>query len=130
MANHQPQRFDPPGAPVRPTMAAVTVYGGIAYLSGVIAADDDGNLIGADDPAAQAKACVDGVERILAAAGATLDDVLRATCFATTADAAMAYIRERSSRMTNRPAATTVLVSELLLPGAMLEVEVIARIPG
>ena len=129
MANHQPQRFDPPGAPVRPTMAAVTVYAGIAYLSGVIAADDEGNLIGAGDPAAQAKACVDGVERILEAAGATLDDVLRATCFATTADAAMAYIRERSSRMTNRPAATTVLVSDLLLPGAMLEVEVIARVP-
>lgn len=90
----------------------------------------DGTLIGPGDPAEQAKACIDGVEKVLAAAGATLDDILRATCFGTTPEAVRAYIAERNSRLTQRVAATSVLVSERLLPGAMLEVEVIARMPA
>lgn len=130
MINDDIARIDPPGARVRPTMTAVTVYQGIAYLSGVIATDDEGNLIGAGDPVAQAKACVDEVERVLKAAGSSLDDVLRCTGFATSTEAGFAYIRERSARMTKRPAATTVIVSELLRPGAMLEIEVIARVPA
>jgi len=129
MIPNEPARVDPPGAPVYASMAAAVVYGGIAYLSGIIAADDDGNLIGEGDPDAQARACIDSMESVLAAAGSSLDDVLRCTCFATSSEAATAYIRERSSRMGCRPAATTVLVSDLLLPGAMLEVEVIARVP-
>ena len=120
-------RIDPPGWPARPTMAAAVVYDGIAYLSGVVPTDEQGKLVGPDDPSAQAKACIDAIESVLAAAGASLDDILRCTCFATTMAAAGAYIQERSKRMTTRPAATTVMVSELLVPGAMLEVEVIAR---
>jgi enamine deaminase RidA (YjgF/YER057c/UK114 family) len=124
----EPVRIDPPGWLVRATMAQAVVYNGIAYLSGVVPTDLEGRLIGPEDAAAQATACIDSVETILKSAGASLDDILRTTCFATSIAAGRAYIAERSRRMTNRPAATTVLVSDLLVPGAMLEVEVIARV--
>ena len=121
-------RIDPDGWPRASTMVRAVVSGGVAYLSGVVPTGRDGQLIGADSPELQAKACLDCLEEILKAAGSSLDDVLRYTCYATTADAASAYIAERSRRMTSRPAATTVLVSALLIPGAMLEVEAIARV--
>lgn len=122
-------RIDAPGAPVRSTIAAALVHDGIAYLSGILAADYEGNLIGAGNPDEQAKACVDEIERVLLACGSTLDDILRCTAYATSEEAAFSYIKERMGRMTKRPAATTVLVSKLLREGAMLEVEVIARVP-
>jgi len=124
-----PRPVDPEGYPQLPGMAAAVVHQGLAYLSGVIAIDAQGRLIGEDDPQAQARACIDHIERVLAACGASLQDVIRATCFATSLDAARAYMAERAGRMKQRPAATTVQVSALLLPGAMLEVEVIARLP-
>ncbi len=124
-----PRPTDPEGYPQLPSMAAAVVHDGLAYLSGIIAMDAQGNLIGEGDPKAQARACIDHIERVLAASGAALHDVVRATCYATSIDAAHAYIAERAGRMKQRPAATTVLVSGLLLPGALMEIEIIARVP-
>lgn len=126
----EPTRIDLPGEPARATYVAAVGYEGVLYLSGIVPVGPDGQLIGPGDPAAQAKACVDQIERVLLAAGGTLDDILRATCFGTTHEAVRAYIAERNSRLSQRVAATSVLISELLLPGAMLEVEVIARMPA
>lgn len=124
-----PRPVDPEGYPQLASMASAVVHEGLAYLSGVVAMDAEGKLIGEADPKAQAKACIDHIERTLAACGATLQDIIRATCFATSQEAALAYMAERAARAKQRPAATTVQVAALLLPGAMLEVEVIARVP-
>lgn len=121
--------IDVPGEPARPTFVAAVAHQNVLYLSGIVPTGPDGKLIGSGDPAAQAKACVDRVEAVLKAAGASMDDILRATCFGTSTEAVRAYIAERNARLSDRVAATSVLVSELLVPGAMLEVEVIARIP-
>lgn len=126
---HDIVHIDVSGEPPRATFVSATAYQGVLYLAGIVPAGPDGQLIGPGDPAAQAKACVDRVEQVLQAAGATLDDILRATCFGTTPEAVKAYIAERNARLSQRVAATSVLVSGLLVPGAMLEVEVIARIP-
>lgn len=129
-ADARPRPFDPPGFPRLDSMAAAVVHEGMAYLSGVIAMDAEGNLVGEGDPAAQARACIDHIERVLETCGAGLEDIVRATCFATSPQAAMAYIAERAARAPQRPAATTVMVSSLLLEGAMMEIEVIARVPS
>lgn len=129
MMHHPPRTIDLPGEQARSTFAAATEHAGVLYLAGVIATGPDGALIGPDDPAAQAAACLDRIEQVLAAAGAGLGDVLRATCFGTTPEAIRAYIAERNRRLPHRVAATSVLVSALLVPGALLEVEVIARRP-
>jgi len=122
-----PRTIDVPGEQARSTFAAATEHAGVLYLAGVIATGFDGKLIGPGDPAAQARACLDRIEQVLAAACAGLGDVLRATCFGTTPEAVSAYIAERNRRLPQRVAATSVLVSALLVPEALLEVEVIAR---
>lgn len=122
-------RIDAPGDNPAASYVSAIAHDGVLYLAGIVPVGADGALIGADDPAAQARAVVDRIEAVLAAAGATLDDVLRATCFGTTPEAVRAYIAERNRRLAARVAATSVLVSALLVPGAMLEVEVIARMP-
>lgn len=109
------------------TMVDAVEWNGAIYLSGVVGLDESRNVIGQNDPAAQAKACLDRIEQVLVAAGGSLEDVLRATCFATSLDAVRAYIAERNRRIAHRVAATSVIVSELMVPGLVMEVEVIAR---
>lgn len=103
---------------------------GFIFLSGVVAVDGEGNVVGPQDPERQAQACLDHIEALLQEAGVGLDAILRATCYATSAEAARAYVSARAARVKSRPAATTVLVSGLLKPGLLLEVEVIARSAG
>lgn len=122
-------RIDIAGETASKTFAAAIAHDGVLYLAGIVPAGADGKLIGPGDPAAQAKAVIDRIEKVLEAAGATLDDILRATCYGTSAEAVQAYIAERNRRLSERVAATSVLISGLLLPGAMLEVEVIAKMP-
>lgn len=129
MQDESIRRIDLPGEPARPTFVAAVAHQNVLYLSGIVPTGPDGNLVGPGDPAVQAKACIDRVEAVLAAAGAKMDDILRTTCFGTSNEALRAYIAERNRRLSDRVAATSVLVSALLVPGAMLEVEVIARIP-
>lgn len=112
-----------------PTMAWGVQTNGLIFLSGVVAMDANRNVIAPNDPEGQAAACLDIIEALLKEAGASLDSIIRATSFATTQEAARAYIAQRALRMKNRPAATTVIVDSLLSPGVLLEVEVIAQAP-
>ncbi|GAA3050892.1 RidA family protein [Streptomyces olivoverticillatus] len=57
--------------------------GRLVALSGQVALDADGKVVGAGDPAAQARQVFDNVRRCLAAAGATFDDVVKLTYYVT-----------------------------------------------
>lgn len=127
--SEQLTHINPAGMPLSNTISQAVVYGDFIFLSGVIAMDEQGKLIGENDPLSQANACLDAIELILNSASASLSDIIRLTCFATSTEAANAYIQARVRRIHHKPAATAVIVSELLVPGAVLEVEVIARKP-
>jgi len=111
-----PRTIDVPDEQARSTFAAATEHAGVLYLAGVIATGFDGKLIGPGDPAAQARACLDRIEQVLAAAGAGLGDVLRATCFGTTPEALSAYIAERNRRL---PTVVTNMRARARLTGFM-----------
>jgi len=53
------------------------------FVSGQLAVDEDGELVGAGDPAAQATQVFANLGRCLAAAGATFADVVKLTVFLT-----------------------------------------------
>lgn len=99
-------------------------------LSGVIATGPDGQLAGDNSPALKAETCSTNIAAILTAVGGTVDNVLQNFCVATHPDAGHAYPAERNGRMTLRPAAMTVLAFGLQFSGAMIEVEISARIPA
>lgn len=96
-------------------------------LSGQVAVDAEGNLVGEGDMRAQAEFVMDTIEAILTAHGATFADVVNVRTFLTDIDRVGEYAEARGPRFTGMPpTSTTVEVSRLFVPGALLEVEVTA----
>jgi 2-iminobutanoate/2-iminopropanoate deaminase len=102
----------------------------LLFVSGCIAVDGDGNLVGGDDVVAQTRQVFANLGAILAAAGATFGDVAKVTVFLTDIDdrARINPVREEHFGDA-RPASTLVEVSKLVLPGAKVEIELVARVP-
>jgi 2-iminobutanoate/2-iminopropanoate deaminase len=104
--------------------------GDLLFVSGCIAVDGEGNLIGGNDVVAQTRQVFENLGRILAAAGATFADVAKVTIYLTDIDdrARINPVREEFFGAA-RPASTLVEVSKLVLPAAKVEIELVARIP-
>jgi enamine deaminase RidA (YjgF/YER057c/UK114 family) len=99
----------------------------ILQLSGQAAIDADGKIVGGNDMGAQAEYIMDNITAILAAHGATLADVVNIRAYLTDMSQLPEYGKVRAARFTGTPpTVTTVEVSRLFVPGALLEVEVLA----
>jgi enamine deaminase RidA (YjgF/YER057c/UK114 family) len=115
-------------------VARLDVDGGaLLMLTGQVAVDDEGRVVAPGDAAAQAEHVFELIRAILGAHGATFADVLHIRTFMTDLDDLPAYgaVRHRlfpAAPGMNPPASTTVEVSRLFLPGAVLEVEVTAAV--
>jgi enamine deaminase RidA (YjgF/YER057c/UK114 family) len=73
----------------------------------------------------------DHLETVLAAADTHLQQVVRVDQYYTSPSAVSPYQRARRQRFGNHaPASTSMVMKELLLPGASMEVEVIAIVPS
>lgn len=103
--------------------------GNLLFVSGIVPVDGDGGVVGGDDVAAQARQVFANMRDVLAAAGASLHDVVKVTVFLTDVDD-----RERINPVrqdvfgATRPASTLVEISRLAVPGAKIEVEAVAVI--
>ena len=107
------------------------VAGGLVFVSGCIAVDGDGRLVGGDDVVAQARQAFANVGAILAAAGAGFSDVVKVTVFLTDIDDRPLVNPVRQELFGDaRPASTLVEVSRLVVPGARIEVEAVAVVPA
>jgi enamine deaminase RidA (YjgF/YER057c/UK114 family) len=103
----------------------VTGRGRLVVVSGQIAQDAAGELVGPGDPAAQARQVFENLGRCLAAAGAGFGDVVKLTFFVLdVADLPAAReARDAVIDTARPPASTAVQVSALVGPGYLLEVE-------
>jgi 2-iminobutanoate/2-iminopropanoate deaminase len=118
------------------TMAPLSHYadavraGDLLFVSGCVPVDDEGNLVGGDDVVAQAEQVFENIGAVLAAAGASAQDVVKVTLFLTDVDdrPKINPVRQRFFGET-RPASTLVEISKLVIPGAKLEVEAVAVLP-
>ena len=99
------------------------------YISGQIALDKDGKVVGEGDMKAQAEQVFKNLQAALTAAGATFADVVKMNTYITDMDKAPA-VREVRARYfgATTPASTLVQVVKLARPEFMLEIEVIAAI--
>ena len=100
----------------------------LLLLSGQIAVDESGSLVGKGDMTAQANYIFDQIETMLAAHGATFADVVNVRTYLTDMDQIAEYGAARRPRFSKdaMPTSTTVEVSRLFVDGALLEVEVTA----
>jgi enamine deaminase RidA (YjgF/YER057c/UK114 family) len=96
-------------------------------VSGTTATDDDGAVVGADDPYAQTVQVIENVERALAELDASLADVVRTRTFVTDIDQWQTVGRAHSEAFGEvRPATTMVEVSALVDPELLVEMEAVA----
>lgn len=105
--------------------------GALLMLSGQVAVDDDGQVYAPGDVVAQSERVFEIIGGILAAHGAGFEDVLHVRTFMTSLDDLPAYGAVRRRFFPGaKPASTTVEVSRLFLPNAVLEVETTAAVPA
>lgn len=101
------------------------------YVSGQVAADSAGNVVGVGDYIAQTEQAYENLRVALAAAGATFADVTKMTVYVVgltpPVRASIGPVRAKFFT-TAPPASTLVGVSALADPGWLIEVEAIAAL--
>ncbi|ELS57821.1 RidA family protein [Streptomyces viridochromogenes] len=119
-------------APAAQYTHVVLGTGRFVAVSGQLALDEDGRLVGEGDPAAQARQVFENLRRCLAAAGATFDDVIKLTYFLTDMAHLPAVRAARAEHIPDDrlPAASAVRVAGLVRPEFLMEIEAFAVVPG
>jgi enamine deaminase RidA (YjgF/YER057c/UK114 family) len=103
----------------------VTGRGRLVVVSGQIAQDEHGDLVGPGDPTAQARQVFENLRRCLAQAGAGFGDVVKLTFFVLDVAylPALRAARDAVIDTARPPASTAVQVAALFAPEYLLEVE-------
>ena len=103
----------------------------IVFISGQVALDKGGNVVGTGDLAAQAEQVFKNLEACLASVGATFADVTKMTTFIVGYQAArdravLGAVRQKYLPAQDPPASTLVGVQALASPDIMIEIEATA----
>ncbi|CAN5700566.1 RidA family protein [soil metagenome] len=111
--------------------AVVVESAGMVYLSGQIAWNARGELVGGGSPSAQAAKISENIDTALAAAGTDRSRVVRETiyivdCTPETAGAVVTALRGDGTWPA--PAQTIVGVAALAVPGHLVEVDIVATV--
>jgi 2-iminobutanoate/2-iminopropanoate deaminase len=103
---------------------------GWIWISGMLALDASGTLIGGDDVVAQAERVHENIKAVLGKAGAGFDDVVKVNVYLRRiGDRAAVNTVRRRFFGESRPASTLVEVSAFVLPDALVEIDAVARQP-
>jgi reactive intermediate/imine deaminase len=101
------------------------------HVSGQIAIDLEGNLVGPGDLRAQTRQVFENLRAILEAHGATFADVVKIGTYLTTLDDLAGMREVRSEFLTSEPpASTAVQVVALVVPDASIEIDLVAVVPA
>ena len=115
------------GKPAYSHVVTVNGPGKTIYVAGQLARDEGGNLVGKGDMRAQMEQTFKNLDACLKAAGATWADVVKSNTYVTdypefskNSDVRMRYFGVAI------PTSTTIQISRLAQPEAMVEIEMIA----
>ncbi len=123
-----PERIDPGWSwDDRLSLSQAVKAGNWLYISGQIALDPGGNVVGKSDMRAQSQRVFENIAAILQQAGGTLDNLVRITAYLTDMSRYREYNEVRTKFLGDRPpASTTVQVSGLAFDGLVVEVDAVA----
>jgi len=110
--------------------ADAVIAGKTLYVSGLVATDEEGNVVGTDDVVEQTRQIFRNLSRVLDMAGAGPSDVAKVTIYMRDVDQRPLINPVRQEFFgSHRPASTLIEVSALVRPELLLEVEAIAQLP-
>jgi 2-iminobutanoate/2-iminopropanoate deaminase len=119
------------GQPAYTHVVTVSGTGKMIFLAGQLARDANGNMVGKGDMRAQIQQVGENIKAGLEAAGATLADLVKTNTFVTDYEE---YAKHGDMRLRYfgpaTPTSTTVEISRLADPDAMIEIEAIAATDG
>jgi enamine deaminase RidA (YjgF/YER057c/UK114 family) len=109
--------------------------GNLIYLSGQVALDGEGNVVGKGDLVAQTRKCFENIRDVLQLAGASLSDLVKLTTYFTVdignPAVTRAYWNVREEFLgSHKPASTGLRVHSLIYPELLLEIDAVAVLPG
>ncbi|MFC3051610.1 RidA family protein [Kordiimonas pumila] len=113
-----------PGGGTAPYSKAAEA-GGLVFLTGQLGLGPDGKLAEGGIEA-QTEAAIANIKAILAEAGCTLDDVVKTTVWLTDAANFAGYNKVYAQHFSASPPPRSTVVADFVLPGALVEIEVIA----
>lgn len=128
------ERINPPDMHANPAYSQATILPAGARLmviGGQNAVDQAGAVVGVGDIAAQTGKAVDNLITVLAAAGATLDDLLKVTIYMVDGQDLRAAFGEWMARWGDRknpPSVTGIRVAGLARPEYLIEIEALAAV--
>jgi enamine deaminase RidA (YjgF/YER057c/UK114 family) len=105
--------------------------GGLIFVSGQVALDPYGSVVGVGDMAEQARQAFRNLGAVLDAAGCSFSDVLKLTYFVRDVEAVESIRAARDEFVDTAlpPASTLVEVSRLFMPDLLIEIEAVALAP-
>ncbi|MFM6949614.1 MAG: RidA family protein [Novosphingobium sp.] len=113
----------------KPPLSKVRIAGPTVYVSGQLPRGADGAII-AGSPDEQVRQTLHNLEQALAAAGCTLGDVVKVTAWLTDACHMADFNRVYREFFAEPFPARATLVSALVVPDAMVEIEAVAYREG
>ena len=120
----------PEAKPVANYKMATRMEGGqLLYISGQVAWDTSGNVVGKGDARAQARQTFQNLRQVLQAAGGELKDLMKITTYITKIEDFPAVAEARSEVFQGElPASTLIVVNSLFHPDFLIEVEGVAAV--
>lgn len=100
--------------------------GRMLFVAGQVALDEEGNLVGKGDAAAQARQVLTNLQRVIESAGGRMADVARSTVYLTSLDDRSKVGEVRKEFFPAPPPVNTLLVvSSLADPDFLVEIDAI-----
>jgi enamine deaminase RidA (YjgF/YER057c/UK114 family) len=103
--------------------------GNVVEVTGTVAVDDSGNVIGRNDPYLQTKSILQKIEKVLIQAGASMNDVVRTRMFVTDISRWEDYGKAHNEFFHDiKPCTSMIEISRLISPEYLIEIEATAII--
>lgn len=118
----------PEGTDVDTMVIAPAVrVGDLLYLSGTAGYDAEAGKLAGDDVESQARQAMKNLERVLETAGSSWDKVVKVNCFLVNAQEDFdGWNKVFKEVFPQNPPARTTVGGDIAMPGALIEVELIA----
>ena len=120
----------PEARPVANYKMATRMEGGrLLYVSGQVAWDASGNIVGKGDVGAQARQAFKNLRQVLQAAGGDLGNLMKMTTYITRIEDRPAVAEARGEFFDGEvPASTLIVVKSLFHPDFLVEIEGVAAV--